>query len=271
MDNTFFIPGDDITRLPPVTPTAKTLHIIFVVDNSGSMRMPASGSESRMEAVNRAFREMIPALQDKQGSVGDAFTILISVMSFNQNPEWLVKAQPVSTYYFTDIPESEYAAYYGRALRSLNACLSRHGEGIITQQGKIAAPYIMFMTDGAPTEDDPYEDALADLKENGWFDIAQRYAVLIGEDTIHDANARSAVAGFVKDEREGIIDAADATDIISAVSAKTIHVIGQMTRRNGPVDEETQGGSSSGGTTGIVDPFGKFTTGGSNVGPDSPF
>ena len=267
MDNldNIFVPGIDITDLPGDA-TAKTLQIIFVVDNSGSMRRPASGNETRMEAVNRAFREMIPALQDMQGSVGDAFTILISVMAFNQDPKWLVRAEPVSTYYFTDIPESQYVTFYGRALRSLNTCLSRHGEGIITQQGKIAEPYIMFMTDGAPTADDPYDDALTELKENGWFDVAQRYAVLIGEDTIHDPLARSAVAGFVKDEREGIIDAADAADIISAVSAKTIHVIGQMTRRNGPVDDEQKRGTDTG-----FDPFGNFNMNGGSSNTGLPF
>jgi uncharacterized protein YegL len=226
-----FVPDTDISSMPGAS-TAKSLHMIFVVDNSGSMRITDNSGIDRMTAVNHAFSVMIPELQDLQANVQDAFTIYISIMFFNEDPEWHVKALPISNYDHQDIAVSPYVTYYSRAYQELNAQLSSHA--LISQPGKKAAPYIMLMTDGAPTPGDDYESAIDVLKGNGWYDASQRYAVLIGEDTINDPDARQAVASFVTDPSEGIINAVDAQEIVRAVSAKTIHIAEQMTHRANP-------------------------------------
>lgn len=222
----------------PGVGSQKTLHMIFVVDNSGSMR-----NENRMDAVNTAFRQMIPELQRIQSEVQDNFTIMISIMAFNEDPEWITTPTEISYYVHNEIPASQYVTYFSRAFDELNMKLSR--SQFINQRGKIAAPYIMLLTDGAPTEGDDYETTLNSLKSNGWFAASQRYAVLIGEDTINDPNARQAVSSFVNDNGESIINAADAAMIVSTVSAKTIHVVEQMTqRKGGNIGDEIKKGNS---------------------------
>lgn len=206
--------------------TQKNLHMIFVVDNSGSMR-----GEGRMDAVNEAFRRMIPALQKMQDSVQDAFKIYISIMAFNEDPEWVTAPAEIAYYVHSPIAASQYVTYYSCAFQELNRKLSR--SEFLGQGGKMAAPYIMLLTDGAPTEGDNYESALEELKHNAWFKLAQRYAVLIGKDTINDPNARRAVKSFVDGNEEGIIDAADAEAIAQSVSAKTLIIMDQMTQRRG--------------------------------------
>lgn len=264
-ENNVFMPDIDIGALSSVS-TTKSLHMIFVVDTSGSMRSTdGGGGVDRMTAVNRAFSSMIPALQNIQSSVGDSFTIYISIMVFNGDAQWHVKPTPIMNYYHNDIIASEYITYYSVAYRELNRVLSRNV--FMNQKGKMAEPYIMLMTDGAPTEGDDYEPELEKLKRyNGWFTGAQRYAVLIGEEAVNDPMARMSVSGFVTNQREGVIDAADAQAIVENVSAKTLRILDQMTHRNNPGDdlgglgsETGLGGSPSGGID--PPPFGGDGTG----------
>lgn len=180
-ENNIFFPDSGIESLPGVS-TTKSLHMIFVVDNSGSMRHKDSSGMDRMTAVNTAFDRMLQSLQDLQAGVQDAYTIYISIMFFNEDPEWHVQVAPIATYFHQEIPVSPYVTYYSRAYQELNSKLSR--SAFMNQKGKMAAPYIMMMTDGAPTEGDNYEAALDELKKNGWFDVAQRYAVLIGKNHV---------------------------------------------------------------------------------------
>lgn len=227
-DNNFFNGG--VGDLPGAG-TQKTLHMIFIVDNSGSMR-----NENRMDAVNQAFRLMIPKLQELQTSVRSNFTIMISIMSFNEDPEWVTTPTEIGYYIYSDIPASQYVTYFSRAFEELDHKLSR--SQFMNQSGKMAQPYIMLMTDGAPSAEDNYEPQLTKLKENGWFSVAQKYAVLIGEDTIHDPAAHQAVSSFVDGNEESIINAAGAVDIVKNVSTKTIHIVEQMTQRKGAKSED---------------------------------
>lgn len=233
-DESFFTGG--MESLPGVA-TQKTLHMIFVVDNSGSMR-----KDNRIGAVNDAFRTMIPELQKIQANVKGSFDILISIMAFNEDPEWVTQAESIEYYVQKEVPISEWVTYYSRAFDELNTKLSR--SQFLNQRGKMAAPYIMLMTDGAPTEGDDYEAAIDRLNKNGWFAGAQKYAVLIGDDTVNDPNARRAVSSFVGNQEEGIIDAADANEIARTVSAKTLIVADQMTQKKPKTGYEQPSGGS---------------------------
>ncbi len=238
--------------------TQKSLHMIFLVDNSGSMR-----GGGRMDAVNEAFQRMIPALQKMQEQVQDAFTIYLSILAFNEDPEWVTTPAEIAYYVHSPIAASQYVTYYSRAFQELNQKLSR--SEFLGQGGKMAAPYIMLLTDGAPTEGDDYETALEELKHNAWFKLAQRYAVLIGADTINDPNARRAVSSFVDGNEEGILDAADAEAIAQSVSAKTIIIMDQMTKRRGVAGgEEIQKGKDA-------DPYPDFGTFPGGEDPDVLF
>ena len=71
--------------------TGKLLNIIFIVDISGSMRF-----EGRIEAVNEAFTQMIPALRQIQMDCMSEFELKISIMTFDQEARWIVNSIPVT-------------------------------------------------------------------------------------------------------------------------------------------------------------------------------
>lgn len=255
---------DDMMRSEDYTPqiggmgtkgTQKLLNMIFIVDVSGSMK-----AEGRIQAVNEAFTKMIPVLRQIQTDSKSEFELRIAIMTFDETARWIVSPTPIMEYDHEEIACSRWVTYYSRAFRML-------GEKMTTSEymahtGKIAQPYIMFMTDGEPTEDDDYRPELDRLLENGWFRSSQRFAVLIGRDTINSPGARAAVERFVSNTAEGIINAADAQAIVAEVQAKTIHTIAVQTKHN--VQGAEGGASGADGadsSSDSSDPFQPFGSG----------
>ena len=215
----------------------KTLLVVFVVDNSGSM------SGDRIYKVNEAFKKMIPSLQDIQLKVADAYELRIAIMTFGREPKWIVAPTRVMEYTHDEIVADGGSTEYGKMLESLESKLTR--KEFIPSKGKIAEPYIMLMTDGEPTDKD-YNTRFESLNQNSWYARANRYAVLIGKKAIESARARAAVEAFVKSP-DDIINAAKATEIVKAVSAHTIIAVENMTNRKRAgdnYDEILKGGSN---------------------------
>lgn len=232
--------------------TQKILNLFFVVDISGSMR-----AEDRIDAVNEAFTQMIPALRQVQLECMSEFELRIAIMTFDETARWVVSPTPILEYNHEEIECSQWVTYFSRAFRTLRDKLTR--SEYMAHTGKIAQPYIMLMTDGEPTKEDDYKPELDKLLENGWFKAAQRFAVLIGRDTINSPSARAAVEKFVSNTTEGIINAADAAAIVAEVQAKTILIVDNMTKHNviEDVDGLSKGGSDDGDDGGFGD-FGDF-------------
>ena len=239
---------DDVMQTVPITeqlgniPTLasqKIMNMLFIVDTSGSMK------RRRIQEVNKAFHTMIPKLQEVQRDVNAEFELRIAIMSFNQVAQWIVPPTPILEYNHSDIQCSDFVTFYSEAFKALSSKLTRNE--FMSHQGKIAAPYIMFMTDGKPTPDDPYKEALEELKQNGWFLHSQRFAVLIGDDVINDYDARKAVSNFVNDEREGIVSVSDAEQIAGEVEAKTMRTVIDMTQHPvGDVRMESENNTQDG-------------------------
>jgi uncharacterized protein YegL len=173
---------------------------------------------------------MVPALRKVQMDCMSEFELRIAIMTFDETARWIVAPTPILEYDHKEIDCSQWVTYFSRAFRTLGEKLTR--SEYMAHTGKIAQPYIMFMTDGEPTKEDDYQPELDRLLENGWFKGAQRFAVLIGADTINSASARAAVEKFVSNTTEGIINAADAAAIAAEVQAKTIHTVVNMTKHN---------------------------------------
>lgn len=210
--------------------TAKLLNIIFVVDVSGSMRL-----DHRIEAVNEAFTQMIPALRQIQIDSMSEFELKISIMTFDQSARWTVAPTPIMEYNHEEIACSEWRTYFSDTYKKLGEKLTE--KEYMAHKGKLAQPYIMLMTDGEPSSEDNYRPALDELLENGWFMASQRFAVLIGSDAINSPEAREAVSQFVTNPLEGIINAADAAAIVAEVQAKTLHTIQIATKHRVPTDD----------------------------------
>lgn len=216
--------------------TAKILNIFFIVDVSGSMRI-----DGRMDALNESFVRMVPALRQIQIDCMSEFELRIAIMTFHQKAQWIVEPTPIMEYNHKEISCTEWVTFYSNALKKLNEKLTR--KEFMEHSGKMAQPYIMFMTDGEPYENDNYQVELDKLNKNGWFKAAQRYAVLIGKEAINSEKSREAVKNFVSNPIEGIINALDAEEIISVVQARTLHTIKIETQHH--IDLSVQGADSN--------------------------
>lgn len=235
--------------------TAKTLNMFFIVDISGSMR-----SDGKIEAVNEAFRRMIPELKKIQNDSLSEFELRIAIMTFDQYARWIVAPTPILEYNFENIEASEWVTYFSNAYATFGEKLTR--AEYMAHTGKLAQPYIMMLTDGEPTPDDNFQPALNELLDNGWFNTAQRFAVLIGPDVVHSPTAREAVSQFVSDEIEGIINAEDAEEIVRSVQAKTIHTIKVATKHVVATDNGSDDGNGGGWDYGGSDQGGSQGSGG---------
>ena len=234
--NTTTLTGS-IDELPAMA-SLKKLLMIFIVDTSHSM------GGARMREVNEAFRTMIPALQRVQEEVGDAFSLQIAVMRFGTEATWLAEPTPVMDYLHHDITANGGKTCYGNMLDELERKLS--ASAFMAHEGKIAQPYIMLLTDGAPN-DTGYAGKVERLRENHWFRQARRYAVLIGKEAAASSKARKMVESFVDEPTEAILTVSSAQEIVESVSAKTLHTVRNMTRHVVGSTEEAEFPNARGG------------------------
>ncbi len=228
MTNDYFMESETYTTQMddmPTKGTQKHLNMFFIVDVSGSMR-----KEGRIQAVNEAFTNMVPILREVQRDCMAEFELNIAIMTFDQEARWIVPPTPILEYNHKEIECSQWGTYFSKAFKTLGGKLTK--SEYMAYTGKIVKPYIMLMTDGEPTEGDNYEPEIDKLLKNDLFSQAQRFAVLIGNDTIHSASARATVEKFVSNSKEGIIDAEDAFKIAAEVQAKTLHTVINMTKHN---------------------------------------
>lgn len=196
--------------------TNKLLVVLFVVDCSKSM------DGDRIMAVNAALTELKPVLQDIKNE--NALDLKIAIMSFTSSAKWDLKLTNIDEVSSMRIGTRVGLTQYGNAFHELNKVLTK--EQFMKHTGKVAPPAIMFLTDGAPTDD--YADDLERLLKNGWFSNASRSAVLMG-DAINDNKARDAVRSFVRDPDNDIVGAEDSTNVIQKIRLATMHsVIGDV-------------------------------------------
>ena len=193
----------------PQQGSEKLLHIIFIVDVSGCMR-----GEGRIEAVNDAFTQMIPMLQQIQMDYMSEFEIKFSLMTFDQDARWVVMPTPIMEYNHQYIYCSNWIANYSNAFKFLGEKLSR--KEFMAHTGKIAAPIIMLFTARGPGYGDPYDAELDKLLDNGWFTHSLRYAIFIGPDALYSTRAKDLFSRFVNYPDEGIFNAVDSNEICLA-------------------------------------------------------
>lgn len=94
--------------------TQKLLNIFFIVDISGSMR-----ADGRIQAVNEAFTQMVPALRQVQLDCMSEFELRIAIMTFDETARWIVAPTPILEYNHEEIDCSQWVTYFSRAFRTL--------------------------------------------------------------------------------------------------------------------------------------------------------
>lgn len=227
----------------------KLMVVLFVVDCSRTME------GERIMAVNAALAEIKPILQDIRQN--NNLDMKIAIMSFTSSAKWEIQLTDIDEVCLKTLQTRPGLTEYGTAFHELNKVLRK--ENYMKHTGKIAPPAIMFLTDGAPTDD--YKADLDDLLKNGWFANASRSVVLVG-DAIYDDAARKAVSGFVEDPDKEIVDAEKSSTIVQKMKLATLHTVAgnpiSNTKDTANTSEGT-GGSAGGNSSG--GPFGDWIDG----------
>ena len=167
MENKDRMLGEGIAR--------QELHLMFIIDNSGSME------GEKLGAVNNAIRDVMSIMPEIQEDTADA-TIKISALKFSDDAEWVYSTpQMVSEFKWKDL-STEGGTNLSAAYDELSKWLCKKEKGGQMPDIGGVAPILILMTDGMPTSFD-WEQHLDSLKKKGWFRVALKYALAIGIDT----------------------------------------------------------------------------------------
>lgn len=158
----------DLTEIP-----RKDLHVFYVLDTSGSM------AGTRISTLNRAMEESVQALKEVAKSNGDA-KLKLAVLEFNSSCKWVTSNGPedLEEDFFWDPLSAGGLTDVGAALKELGSKLSR--KGFLNSMTGALMPIIIFMTDGFAT--DNYEKALAEIRNNRWFQYGTKIGFAVGDD-----------------------------------------------------------------------------------------
>lgn len=221
MDNDFELWGGATESVP-----RRKMHVIMVVDNSGSMYGEMIG------AVNDAGEDLVPLLRDINNNNTES-EIQLNVLSFNSTTHWMYDhAISIDNFIWQPLQACGMTSF-GAACEELCSKLSRHGEGFmseskITSDGEgtnsgsgYFAPAIILMSDGHPT--DTYKIGLEKLKKNNWFKYGIKLAIDIpgaNVDTLAEFTGTKEAIFSIKDE-QGLKDIIKATVVTSSLIGST--------------------------------------------------
>ena len=167
MENKDRMLGEGIAR--------QELHLMFIIDNSGSME------GEKLGAVNNAIRDVMSIMPEIQEDTADA-TIKISALKFSDNAKWVYSTpQTVGEFKWKDL-STEGGTNLSAAYDELSKWLCKKEKGGQMPDIGGVAPILILMTDGMPTSFD-WEQHLDGLKKKGWFRVALKYALAISIDT----------------------------------------------------------------------------------------
>ena len=167
MENRDRMLGEGIAR--------QELHLMFVIDNSGSME------GEKLGAVNNAIRDVMSMMPEIQEDTADAI-IKISALKFSDDAKWIYsEPQSVNEFKWKDL-KSEGGTNLSAAYDELAKWLCKREKGGRMPDIGGVAPILILMTDGLPTSHD-WQEHLDTLKRKGWFKVALKYALAISIDT----------------------------------------------------------------------------------------
>ncbi len=171
--------GDGIAR--------QQLHLVFIIDNSGSMEGEKIG------AVNNAIRDVMAIMPEIQEDTGDA-DIKISAMTFNEEIHWVYpEPKGVNDFRWKDVT-TDGGTDFSKAYDELANFLRKKSKGGAMPEIGGVAPILILMTDGMPTSYD-WEEHLKALQKKGWFSVALKYALAVEIDTEEAMNVLKKFTG----------------------------------------------------------------------------
>jgi uncharacterized protein YegL len=170
-------------RRPGGQLASRPLHLIWIVDGSGSMRV-----QGRMEAVDDAIRAAIPHLQAVARENPQA-AVFVNAIRFSDEAHWVdERLTPVA-----DFRWSGFEATGGSALGEAVAIV---GEALQPPLiwGRSLPPLLVLITDGLPTDD--FRAGMSHLLSKAWGRRATRFAIALGEEAAGE-EAQEILRSFV--------------------------------------------------------------------------
>jgi uncharacterized protein YegL len=164
-----------MSALPGGPFSSRPLHIIWILDTSGSM------TGVKIQSLNYAIREAIPSLRDTAQGNPDV-EVLIRAVTFSSGARWhIATPTPVADFYWEDV-SAEGVTDMGAALSLVAAQMS-----IPPMTGHALPPVLILVSDGWPTDD--FDSGLQRLLAEPWGRTSIRLAISIGRDADRDALA----------------------------------------------------------------------------------
>ena len=147
----------------------RRLHVVFVVDASGSM------TGERIGSLNWAARAAIPAMREAAADFPE-IEVVVQVIRFGDTADWIVaEPTPVSSFFWASLTaagESRMGAALG--------LLAAEFRTLDTVGAPLLPPVVVLFSDGYPSDD--HDAGLAALLGTEWGRQAIRIAIAIGPD-----------------------------------------------------------------------------------------
>jgi uncharacterized protein YegL len=158
-----------MTFRPGARLAARPLHVVFLLDGSGSM-----ASDGKIDALNRAIRGALPPLRELADN-NPFVEILLRAVVFADGARWHI-ADP------TPVQEATWEPVTAWGLTDLGAALVEVSRilQVPPMDSRAFPPVLVVVSDGRPTDD--FEDGFSRLMAEPWGRRAVRLAIAIGAD-----------------------------------------------------------------------------------------
>lgn len=199
-------PEATIRVMPDLAAVRRQLHLILVVDCSGSM------TGDKMASLNYAIRNAIPAIRDVADDNPEV-DVRLRVLRFSTEATWheFGPADP-ATFVWRDLAAGGETAM-GAALGEVARILTPEA-----MPGRHLPPVIILVSDGQPSDD--FEHGLAALRAAPFGGRSLRVAVAIGMDADRDV-----LQDFIGDPAFRPLQANNAQDLVQRIAWATTAAI----------------------------------------------
>jgi uncharacterized protein YegL len=192
--------------MPEVTFARRQLHLIVVVDCSGSM------TGDKMASLNYAMRSLVPALRDVAEDNPET-DLRLRVLAFSTGTRWHEPGPtPIDAFVWHDLVAGGETDM-GAALREVGGVLTPE-----EMSGRQLPPVVVLISDGFPSDD--FEAGLAALMAAPYGGKSVRVAVAIGQDADPDV-----LDAFIGNPEFRPLRANNAQDLVARIRWATTAVV----------------------------------------------
>jgi len=164
----------------------RPLHFIWILDCSGSMK-----ANGKIQALNTAIREAIPALQQAARANPEA-QVLVRALRFSRGAQWHIAVPtPAEEVKWEDVTADAHTDM-GKALAMVAEEMK-----VPPMKPRSLPPVLVLISDGQPTDD--FSVGLKKLMDQPWGRAAVRLAIAIGQDA--DLEVLQRFIGMPPEER----------------------------------------------------------------------